>query len=54
LLEERLRFDPELDVSFSDFLKRKYRDNNLLSPKLIKDEYEQFFIEIRKAIFGKS
>jgi len=51
LIQERLDFDGELDLSFSDFLKKKYEDNKSLSPELIRNEYRKYGEEVTRTFF---
>lgn len=53
LIQERLDFDEELDVSFSDFLKQKYRENKALSPELIWNEYHEYSEEVTRTFFPR-
>jgi hypothetical protein len=54
LIQERLEFDKELHFSFSDFLKKKYKEDSSLSPELIRSEYHKYADEVTKTLLGKA
>jgi hypothetical protein len=49
---ERLRIDPKLTSSYSDFMKNKYRNDPSLKCEWIDTEYRKFGEEARGTIFG--
>jgi len=51
LIQERLEYDKELDISFSDFLRRKYDEDRSLSPDIIEKEYVKYSEEMKKVFF---
>lgn len=51
LIQERLKFDEELNFSFSDFLKKKHKEDKSFSPELIRKEYHKFAEEVKRTFF---